>query len=123
MAEELKLKYLQSEAGSSAIRNQLNAYAGEGVDVEALERALTLVKRRGESIAKLDFLVDPDDGVDDGHTSIGLKRKIQQVQVDIHTLHTLCTLPPLCIGLGDFMGGLFIPVYCFVYLTPTLHIY
>lgn len=76
--DELKVRLLETEKGTFTAREKLSAYAGEDVDIEALERALTLVKRRSENIAKLDFLEDPNTGDSDGFS---LKKKLQEVQV------------------------------------------
>ena len=76
--EELRLRLLENEKGSVGVRDKIIAYAGEDVDLEALERALTLVKRRSESIAKLDFLEDPEAANAGGYS---LKTKLQEVQV------------------------------------------
>ena len=43
--------------GNSMLEDKLKLYSGEdGIDMESLERALTLVKRRGEALKKLPFL-------------------------------------------------------------------
>jgi hypothetical protein len=67
-------------------------YSGDdGVSVEDLERALTVVKRRGEAVvSRLDFLEDADAFVDGSGQRVGpdhpsytplLKRKVQELQV------------------------------------------
>eukprot|EP00606_Chrysophyceae_sp_TOSAG23-5_P000755 GSChrysophyteH2.ASY1.ANO1.454.1 assembled CDS len=79
-AEEMALKLQESEADSSVINDKLRLYSGDGdVDVEQLERALTLVKRRGEAVGKLPFLEDPDG--DATMTVPVLKRKLEEVQI------------------------------------------
>jgi len=80
MAEEWKTKYheLELEAGKS--KDQLRLYSGEdGLDIQQLERALTLVKRREEVIEKLPFLEDPEN--EKMVTLPVLKRKLEEVQV------------------------------------------
>jgi hypothetical protein len=79
-AEDMKLKMQEAEAGSSMFQDKLKMYSGDGdVDIDALERALTLVKRRGEAIGKLPFLEDPDG--DSTLTVPLLKRKLEEVQI------------------------------------------
>ena len=79
-AEDLQLKLKEVEAGSSMFQDKLRLYSGDGdVDIESLERALTLVKRRTEAIGKLPFLEDPDG--DATLTVPALKRKLEEVQI------------------------------------------
>jgi Ca2+-binding EF-hand superfamily protein len=92
VAESMRNQQQELRNGHSLLQDKLKMYSGEdGVSIEDLERALTVVKRRGEAGAgRLDFLEDPDalsDG--DGHR-IGpdhasyaplLKRKAQELQV------------------------------------------
>jgi len=79
-AEEMLLKLQEVEAGSSMFQDKLKLYSGDGdVDIESLERALTLIKRRGEAIGKLPFLEDPDG--DATLTVPVLKRKLEEVQI------------------------------------------
>jgi len=79
-AEDLRLKYQELETGSSVMQDKLRLFSGDdGVDYESLERALTLVKRRGEALEKLPFLEDPE-----GEKLVTLpvmKRKLEEVQV------------------------------------------
>eukprot|EP01041_Mallomonas_annulata_P006434 gene6434-13005_t len=77
---ELKSKYQELEAGSSVLNDKLRLFSGdEGVNLEELERALYVVKRRGEAMGKLDFLEDTEP---DGLLTIpSLKRKLQDVQM------------------------------------------
>jgi hypothetical protein len=92
VTEELRHKYLEMERGSSMARNKLNEYAGEGIDMEALDKALTMVKRRTEAVNRLDFLEDPDDPTSNDHVS--LKRKLQDVRITmyrcLHHLKLIC---------------------------------
>jgi hypothetical protein len=78
--EELRVKYKELETGSSILQDKMRLYSGEeGINIEELERALTVVKRRGESVRKLDFLEDVDGGLPQ---SIPLmKKKLEDVQV------------------------------------------
>ena len=67
------------EAGSSVIQDKLRLYSGDdGIDIESLERALTLVKRRGEAVGKLQFLEDVDG--EDSLTVPIIKRKLEEVR-------------------------------------------
>lgn len=79
-AEDLRLKYQELEVGSSVMQDKLRLFSGDdGVDYESLERALTLVKRRGEALEKLPFLEDPE-----GEKLVTIpimKRKLEEVQV------------------------------------------
>lgn len=55
--EEMRLKHQQLEAGQSALQDKLRLYSGDdGVDIESLEHALTLVKRRTEALEGVPFL-------------------------------------------------------------------
>lgn len=89
--EAMRSQQQELKNGHSILQDKLRLYSGEdGVSIEDLERALTVVKRRGEAVSRLDFLEDPDAVVDgDGH-KIGpdhasylplLKRKTQELQV------------------------------------------
>lgn len=92
VAEGMRSQQQELKNGHSLLQDKLRMYSGEdGVSVEDLERALTVVKRRSEAGAgRLDFLEDPDGVMDgDGH-KIGpdhasyvplLKRKSQELQV------------------------------------------
>ena len=75
---EMRAKYSDLEAGNDKLTDKLKLLYGgeEGVTVEELERALTLVKRKGEHIKNLPFL----DTVDDADPAT-VKRKYQEVQV------------------------------------------
>lgn len=89
--ETMRNQQQELKNGHSLLQDKLRLYSGEdGVSIEDLERALTVVKRRGEVASRLDFLEDPDAVMDgDGH-KIGpdhasympmLKRKTQELQV------------------------------------------
>jgi Ca2+-binding EF-hand superfamily protein len=80
VADELRAKYSELEAGANLLQDKLRLYSGEdGVNIEDLERALTVVKRRSEAVGKLDFLEDVD-GLQD-ITMPMLKKKSQEVQI------------------------------------------
>ena len=54
--EEMQLRMGDMQGTSELASEKLKLYSGdEGVDIEHLERALTLVKRRGEASSKLPF--------------------------------------------------------------------
>lgn len=78
--EDMKLRLGDLEGSSSLASEKLKLYSGDdGVDIEQLERALTLVKRRTEASGKLPFLEDPDG--EESLTVPTLKRKLEEVQV------------------------------------------
>jgi protein fantom len=78
--EDLKLTLQEVESGRNMLQDQLRLYSGEdGVDMESLERALTLVKRRGEAVAKLPFLEDPEG--EKLVTLPAIKRQLEKYQV------------------------------------------
>jgi protein fantom len=80
VADELRSRYSQLEAGTSLLQDKLRLYSGEdGVNIEDLERALTVIKRRSEAIGKLDFLEDAE-GFHDITLPL-LKKKVQEVQI------------------------------------------
>ena len=55
-AEELRHKYQELTANSSVMQDKLQLYSGDdGVDMETLERALTLIKRRGDGLKTRPF--------------------------------------------------------------------
>ena len=80
---ELKAKYHELELGTNILNDKLRLFSGDdGVSMEELERALTVVKRRGEAAVRLDFLEDIDGGEGESMLTIpALKRKLQNVQV------------------------------------------
>lgn len=77
--EELQLSLRELQYGKNMLQDQLKVYSGDGgVDIETLERALTLVKRRGEAVERLPFLEDTD-----GESLLNvpiLKRKLEECQ-------------------------------------------
>ena len=77
--EELQISLKELQYGKNMLQDQLQVYSGDGgVDIELLERALTLVKRRSEAVEKLPFLEDTD-----GETLLNvptLKRKLEDCQ-------------------------------------------
>lgn len=90
--EEMIGKQKELQMGQNLLQDKLKLYSGDdGVSVEDLERALTVVKRRGEAMnARLDFLEDADAFTDGTGEKIGqdhpsyiplLKRKVQELQV------------------------------------------
>ena len=89
--ETMRTQQQELKNGHSLLQDKLRLYSGEdGVSIEDLERALTVVKRRNDASNRLDFLEDPDAVLDgDGH-KIGpdhvsyiplMKRKMQELQV------------------------------------------
>lgn len=79
-AEEMKIKLQELESGTSLLQDKLKLYSGDGgVDIESLEKALTLVKRRAEAGTKLSILEDVDG---DNMVAVpALKRKLESVQL------------------------------------------
>ena len=77
-ASELRAKYSDLETGNNQLSDKLKLLYGgdEGVTIEELERALTMVKRKGEHIQSLPFL----DTVDDADPAT-IKKKYHEVQV------------------------------------------
>ena len=81
IVEELKLKLQETETGKNMLQDKLRMYSGEDdVDMESLERALTMVKRRNVALEKLPFLeyADPNDAM---VTLPSLKRKLEEYQL------------------------------------------
>lgn len=80
LAEELKLKLGDLEVGKDELNDKLRLYAGDdGLDVETLEKALTMVKRRNTAVGKLPFLEDPEN--ESLVTLPSLKRKLEEYQL------------------------------------------
>lgn len=78
--DELRSKYSELEMGTNLLQDKLRLYSGEdGVNIEDLERALTVVKRRSEAVGKLDFL-ESVDGMHD-ITLPMLKKRAQEIQI------------------------------------------
>jgi len=78
--EDMRLKYEEVESDASVLKDKLKLYSGDDdIDLQSLERALTLVKRRSEAMGKLPFLEDPDDN--NLVTLPLVKRKLEEVQV------------------------------------------
>lgn len=76
---ELMLQLGQFESGNSALNDKLKMYTGsDGVDIESLERALTMVKRRDAAMERLPFLEDPEN--EKLITLPTLKRKLSDLQ-------------------------------------------
>ncbi len=60
--------------------HKVRLYSGEdGVNIEDLEKALTVIKRRTEAVGRLNFLEDPEG--EETLTLPLLKRKLQDVQI------------------------------------------
>lgn len=79
-AEEAGANLKELQSGTSMLQDKLKMYSGDdGVDVESLERALTLIKRRGEAMDKLPFLEDPE--IEQLVTVPALRRKLEDVQI------------------------------------------
>ena len=78
--DDLRAKYSELEMGTNLLQDKLRLYSGEdGVNIEDLERALTVVKRRSEAVGKLDFL-ESADGMHD-ITLPMLKKKAHEIQI------------------------------------------
>jgi protein fantom len=79
-AEEMRMKYQELDANTSLLQDKLRLYSGDdGVDIESLERALTLVKRRGEALESMPFRGDLE-----GENMVMLpvvKRKLEETQL------------------------------------------
>ena len=74
----------QFQRGNELLQDKLRLYTGEtGVDMNELERALTLVKRRQEVPTDVDFLEKPErpDDLDEMDGIPALRRKVQTLQV------------------------------------------
>jgi hypothetical protein len=83
-ADEIASKQHELQVGQSILQDKLKLYSGEdGVSVEELERALTVVRRRAEASknSKLDFLEDTDISSGMSSDPMVMKRKIQELQV------------------------------------------
>lgn len=80
IAEEFRVKYSELETGTSLLQDKVRLYSGEdGVNIEDLEKALTVIKRRTEAVGRLNFLEDPEG--EETLTLPLLKRKLQDVQI------------------------------------------
>jgi chromosome segregation ATPase len=77
--ERLKEKYHDVQMGHNILQDKLRLYTGDdGIDLQSLERALTLVKRKAVASEKLPFLEDPE-----GESLVSLpmvRRKLDEVQ-------------------------------------------
>lgn len=79
--EELRLRYSELENDSNVLENKLKLYSGDdGIDLESLERALTLVKRKSDAPQRLPFLESVNDD-SDILSLAGVKRKLEEVQL------------------------------------------
>jgi Ca2+-binding EF-hand superfamily protein len=82
--EELKLKLQELESGNNLVQEQMRMFSNEdGIDVETLEKALTMVKRRDIALERLPFLEAVDSmGDDKGLVTIpAMKRKFEEYQL------------------------------------------
>ncbi|CAM9344057.1 unnamed protein product, partial [Phaeothamnion confervicola] len=90
--QELRARYNESEAGQQLLADKMRLYAGdEDVDMEELERALTLVRRRLDNggggvggVGGLPFLENAE-GPDADDPSV-LRRRLQHTQVQCLSL-------------------------------------
>ncbi|CAM9590033.1 unnamed protein product, partial [Choristocarpus tenellus] len=79
--QEMRICNNETEAGAQVLADKMRLYGGdEDVDMEELERALTIVRRRMTDPTNFSgFLENPEDEeLDNIHA---LRRKLQQVQV------------------------------------------
>jgi hypothetical protein len=82
---ELRLRFKETEAGNELLQDKMKLYMGdEGVDMEELERALTIVKRRelAREPDQFDFLEKVDPEVTDDLKAPDLKRKLDKLRED-----------------------------------------
>ena len=78
--EGMREQYKKLEESAEVMRSQLRLYSGEdGVDLETLERALTLCKKRSEALSSLPFKGDAKD--EEMLMLPYVKRKLSQVQL------------------------------------------
>ena len=72
-----------SETTLPTLKSQLKLYSGEdGVDLESLERALTLVKKRSQAIESLKFRnISDDTAIDEMVALPVVRRKLEEVQI------------------------------------------
>jgi chromosome segregation ATPase len=79
-AEDLQIKLMESQSGTHVLQDKLKIYANDDdIDMETLEKALTLIKRRNETAEKLPFLEDPEN--EKLITLPAMKRKLEDVQM------------------------------------------
>lgn len=84
--EELTLQLKDMEKGTTTLQDQLRMYTGDdGIDLESLEKALTMVKRRDLALEHLSFLENPDgENLSDADYMVTIpmmKKKIQEHQL------------------------------------------
>lgn len=78
--DELLKKLETAESGASELNDKLKMFSGnDELDVESLEKALTLVKRRSMALDRLPFLENPES--DEFVGAPNLKRKIEEIQI------------------------------------------
>ena len=79
---ELQVQVEEYMRSNDLLKDKMRLYSGDsGIDTADLERALTLVKRRTEVPAELDFLEKTD--ADDLETVPALRSKAQNLQIKI----------------------------------------
>ncbi len=79
---ELQVQVEEYMRSNDLLKDKMRLYSGDsGIDTADLERALTLVKRRTEVPAELDFLEKTD--ADDLETVPALRNKAQNLQIKI----------------------------------------
>ena len=79
---ELEVRVEEFVRSNELLKDKMRLYSGDsGIDTADLERALTLVKRRSEAPAELDFLSRDD--ADDIETIPALRAKTQNLQIKI----------------------------------------
>ena len=79
---ELEVRVEEFVRSNELLKDKMRLYSGDsGIDTADLERALTLVKRRSEVPAELDFLSRDD--ADDIETVPALRAKTQNLQIKI----------------------------------------
>jgi Ca2+-binding EF-hand superfamily protein len=80
--EEMKLKYSELEVNSNVLESKLKLYSGDDcIDLESLERALTLVRRKSDALERLPFLETVNDNQENMLTFPGVRRKLEETQI------------------------------------------
>ncbi|CAM9771908.1 unnamed protein product, partial [Ectocarpus sp. 6 AP-2014] len=79
--QEMRVRHNETEAGAQLMADKMRLYAGdEDIDLEELERALTIVRRKmADPAAFPGFLENPEE--EDMDNVPALRRKLQRVQV------------------------------------------
>ncbi|CAM9440210.1 unnamed protein product [Chrysoparadoxa australica] len=77
---DIRLRHSESEADVQLLEGKVKLYSGDGdVDIDDLERALTIVRRRHEDPVRLDFLEEAEGEALDNLPAC--RRKVQQLQL------------------------------------------